>query len=111
MRRRKARRRTCLCCAKKADDADTVLAIELLKLHDAQAHSISNKPEKFRRLELAISGDAVEDVRVVHLSKRIVHNTPAGFNNDSSSHLLECLSSEVYGVLFSTYGREITLQT
>ena len=30
---------------------------------------------------------------------------------DSSFHLLECLSPEVYDVLFSTYGSEITMMT
>ena len=43
------------------EEADMALAIELLKLHDVQAHSIGNKPEKPRRPELAMAGDAVED--------------------------------------------------
>ena len=36
---------------------------------------------------------------------------PQNYKKDSSGHLLECLSSEVYGVLFSTYGRDISFQT
>ena len=39
------------------------------------------------------------------------YKTLAGVTRDSSSHLLECLSPEVYSVLFSTYGREISSQT
>ena len=35
-------------CSKEVDAQDTAQAIELLKLHDAQAHSIANKPEKPR---------------------------------------------------------------
>ena len=99
-------------CSKEVDAQDTAQAIELLKLHDAQAHSIANKPEKPRRPELAMTGDAVE----AHDWEQFVfkyeqYKTLAGVTKDSSSHLLECLSSEVYGVLFSTYGRAISSQT
>ena len=85
-------------CNKKVEEADKTLANELLKLHDVQAHSIGNKPEKPRRPDLAMTGYEQ-------------YKTLAGVTKDSSSHLLECLSSEVYGVLFSTYGRDISFQT
>jgi hypothetical protein len=35
----------------------------------------------------------------------------AGISSEASSHLLACLSTEVYNVLFATYGRTLTDQT
>ena len=45
-------------CSKEVDTPDTAQAIELLKIHDAKAHSIAIKPEKPRRPELATAGGA-----------------------------------------------------
>ena len=99
-------------CNKKVEEANVTIAIELLKLHDVQAHSNGNKPEKRRRPDLAMTGDAMEDTEWEQFVFRYEqYKTLAGVTKDSSSHLLECLSSEVYGVLFSTYGREISSQT
>ena len=47
-------------CSKKVEEPDIALAIVLLKLHDAQAHSIANKYEKPQHPELTMTGDAVE---------------------------------------------------
>ena len=43
-------------CSKEVDTPDTAQAIELLKIHDAKAHSIAIKPEKPRRPELDTAG-------------------------------------------------------
>ena len=81
-------------CDKKVEEADKTIALEL---HDVQAHSIGNKSEKPRRPELAMSGDAVEDTEWEQFVFRYEqYKTLAGVIKDSSSHLLECLSSEVY---------------
>ena len=88
-------------CAKQVEAPDIATALEMLKLHDAQAHSIANKPEKPRRPELAMTGDAVEAQdwdKFVFMYKH--YKTLAGVTKDSSSHLLECLSSDVYSILF-----------
>ena len=97
-------------CDKKVEEAYKTL--ELLKLHDVQAHSIGHKPEKPRRPKLVMSGDAVEDTEWEQFVFRYEqYKTLAGVTRDSSSHFLECFSPEVYSVLFSTYGREISSQT
>ena len=66
-------------CDKKVEEADKTLALELLKLHDVQAHSIGNKSEKPRWPELAMSGDAVEDrVGAVRLQVRAIQDPGGG---------------------------------
>ena len=83
-------------------------AIELLKLHDTQAHRIGNKPDKQLRPTLAMPGDAVEDKDWERFMFMFDHYKKlVGLDTNSSSHLLECLSTEVHDVLFSTYGKEI----
>ena len=57
-------------------------------------------------------GDAVEEEDWDELVLKFeYYKTLAGVINDSVSHLLECLSSEVYSVIFSTHGREVSNQT
>ena len=99
-------------CVKEVEAPDFNGALELLKLHATMAHSISIKPEKPRRPQLVMTGDAVEAEDWDEFVFKFEHyKTLAGVTNDSASHLLECLSSEVYSVLFSTHGREISNQT
>ena len=104
-------------CTKKVEAPDHASALETLKFHDTQAHSSqvqgpATKPEKPRRPQLAMSGDAVEAEDWDEFVFKFEHyKTLAGVTSDSASHLLECLSSEVYSVLFSTHGREISKQT
>ena len=94
------------------ESAEPPIAIQLLKLHDSQVHGLANKPEKPRRPELTMTGDAVEDTDWEQfVFKFEQYKTLAGVTKDSSSHLLECLSTEVYSVLFSTYGRGISSQS
>ena len=63
-------------------------------------------------LEMSGDADAVEDKDWEKFVFQYEHyKTLVGVTKDSSSHLFECLSFEVYDVLFSTYGREITTQT
>ena len=101
-------------CAKEVDAPDLTSALRLLELHDAQAHShsLTTKPEKPRRPHLAMTGNAVEahdwDQFVFSYEQ---YKTVAGVTKDSASHLLECLSTEVYSILFSTYGREVSNHT
>ena len=104
-------------CTKKVEAENTATALELLKLHDTQAHSSqvqghATKPEKPKRPQLAMSGDAVEaEDWDEFIFKFETYKERAGVTNNSTSHLLECLSSEVHSVLFSTHGREISKQT
>ena len=104
-------------CAKQVEAENTATALELLKLHDTQAHSSqvqghATKPEKPKRPQLAMSGDAVEAEDWDEFTyKYEQYKELAGVTNASTSHLLECLSSEIYSVVFSTYGREISKQT
>ena len=94
------------------EEAEPAIAIQLLKLHDSQVHGLASKPEKPRRPELTMTGDAVEDTDWEQfVFKFEQYKTLAGVTKDSSSHLLECLSTEVYSVLFSTYGRGISSQS
>ena len=59
-----------------------------------------------------MTGDAVEDTEWDQFVFKYKHyKTLARVTKDSASHLLECLSSEVCHVLFSTNGREISTQT
>ena len=99
-------------CDKRLEAPDYAIALDALKLHDAQVHSLSNKPEKPRRPQLTMTGDAVEAEDWDEFVFKYRHyKTLAGVTKDSSSHLLECLSTEVYSILFSTYGEEISAQT
>ena len=76
------------------------------------AHVVSIKLEKTRRPQLAMSGDAVaaEDWDEF-MFKFETYKERAGVTDNSTSHLLECLSSEVHSLLFSFYGRGISKQT
>ena len=47
-------------CAKKVKGETETSAFNFLQLHDAQAHSIANKPEKPRRPILAMLGDTLD---------------------------------------------------
>ena len=72
------------------DDKNPMKALQLLQLHDTQAHSIANKPEKPRCPILAMPGDAVEDKDWERFVFQFQHNKKlAGFVTDSSSHVLE----------------------
>ena len=76
------------------ESAEPPIAIQLLKLHDSQVHGLANKPEKPRRPELTMTGDAVEDTDWEQfVFKFEQYKTLAGVTKDSSSHLLECLST------------------
>ena len=99
-------------CDREAVRGDRAQAIERLKVHDTQAHSIANKPEKPRRPTLIMPGDAVEDKDWDHFIFQFkTYKKLAGIDTDSYSHLIQCLSPEVHKVLFSTYGEEIMSMT
>ena len=67
-------------CHKKVEEADMKLAIELLKLHDVQAHSIGNKPEKPRRPELTKA-----DLKLATAEKLAVAKESAKFSQAAMS--------------------------
>ena len=99
-------------CTKVVLGDDRNQALEFLLIHDAQAHSIANKPEKPQRPQLVMIGDAVKDTDWAQFVFKSQHyKTLAWVTTDSASHLLECFSSEVYSILFSTYGEGISSQT
>ena len=81
-------------CKKVVKFSATDSAFQLLQLHDAQAHSIANKPEKPRQMELTMTGNAVEDTEWDKFIFKYEHyKSLAGVTKDFASRLLECLSS------------------
>ena len=60
----------------------------------------------------SILDDAVDDTDWEQfMFKYEQYKTLAGVTRDSSSHLLECLTIEVYSGLFITYGYNISSQS
>ena len=96
---------------KSVDTGDVSTDIQLLQLHDTQVHGLANKPEKPRRPELIMTGDAVEVKDWEQfVFKYEQYKLLKGVKKDSTSHLLECLGNDVYSVLFNTYGGDIKSQ-
>jgi hypothetical protein len=86
------------------EEAEPTIAIQLLQLHDSQVHGLASKPEKPRLPELTMTSNAVENTDWEQfIVKFEQYKTSADVTKDSSRHLLECLSPEVYSVLFSYY--------
>ena len=98
-------------CGFKTEVMSAAIGIEYLKLHSSEAHGLSSKPEKPKKpsLEMVVSCvDALEWEAFVH--RFTTYKQLAGLSGDAASHLLDCLSKEVYGVIFSTYGSAVSTQ-
>ena len=48
-------------CDKETLEVEVDVAIQMLQLHHTQVHSLAQKPDKPKRPELHMPGDAVED--------------------------------------------------
>ena len=99
-------------CKRKMAEAEPGVAVEMLKLHHQQVHGTTTKPEKPKRPELTMAGDAVEATdfdRFAFLFNQ--YKKLSGITSEAPSHLLECLGTEVMAILYNTYGAAITDQT
>ena len=88
------------------------VAVEMLKVHHQQVYGTTTKPEKPKRPELTMAGDAVEATdfdRFAFLFNQ--YKKLSGITSEAPSHLLECLGTEVMAILYNTYGAAITDQT
>ena len=99
-------------CKRKMAEVEPGVAVEMLKLHHQQVHGTTTKPEKPKRPELTMAGDAVEATdfdRFAFLFNQ--YKKLSGITSEAPSHLLECLGTEVMAILYNTYGAAITDQT
>ena len=86
--------------------------IEYLKLHSSEVHGLTSKPEKPKKPSLEMSGSCVDALQwEAFVHKFRTYKQLAGLTGDAASHLIDCLSREVYEVIFSTYGAEVSTQT
>ena len=99
-------------CPYKTDALEAELAIRFLEMHVSQSHGIHSRPEKLKKPELDMVGNVVDTLdweTFVH--KFDTYKKLAGISGDGGSHLLACLSKDVYSVLFSAYGPGISDQS
>ena len=95
-------------CDYKTDKLEASVAVEFLKLHVSQNHGVASKPEKPRKPSLKMVGNSVDTLEWdTFLHQFAVYKKLSGVSGDAGSHLLDCLSKEVYAVLFSAYGADI----
>ena len=98
-------------CSYATEEVEASEGIEFLKLHTSQNHGVTSKPEKPKKTVLEIVGNTIDMLDwEAFLHKFEVYKKLSGITADAGSHLLDCLSKEVYAVLFSTYGSEISSQ-
>ena len=98
-------------CDFKTEMMTAATGIEYLKLHSSEVHGRSSKPKKPKKPSLEMTGscvDALEWEAFVH--KFTTYKQLAGLSENAASHLLDCLSKEVYGAIFSTYGAAVSTQ-
>ena len=99
-------------CSFETEELEPTDAIEFLKLHTSQNHGVTSKPEKPKKpvLEMATNTiDILDWEAFIH--KFSVYKKLSGITGDAGSHFLDCLGKEVYSVLFSTYGVEMSSQS
>ena len=98
-------------CPYTTEEVEACDAIEFLKLHTSQNHGVASKPEKPKKPVLEIVGNTIDTLDwEAFLHKFEVYKKLSGITADAGSHMLDCLSKEVYAVLFSTYGSKISSQ-
>ena len=95
-------------CDFQTDDLEANVGIEFLKLHVNQNHGNAAKPEKPKRPLLAMSTEVIEHRDWSAFQHQFAnYKKLANISGQAANHLLECLSPEVYRVLFDTYGGAI----
>ena len=98
-------------CEYATDILEADLAIRFLEIHVAQAHGVNSKPEKPKKPDLEMIGNVVDALDwETFIHKFDTYKKLAGISGDGGSHLLACLSKDVYSVLFSAYGADISKQ-
>ena len=98
-------------CPYETEEMDAATGIEYLKLHSSQVHGVANKPEKPKKPTLEMTGSCVDVLDwEAFIHKFSVYKNLSGIPGDAASYLLDCLSREVYNVLFSTYGESVSKQ-
>ena len=86
-------------------------AIEFRKLYTSENHGVLTKPEKPTKAILEMSANTIDCLDLdSFLHKFDVYKKLSGITGDAGSHFLDCLSKEIYSVLFRTYGTEISAQ-
>ena len=79
-------------CSEETIDLEPELAIRMMELHNTQVHSMSRKPDKPKRPELALTADTVEDTDFEQFQFMFQeYKKLARLGKNSPSHLLECL--------------------
>ena len=98
-------------CSYATDDMEASVAVEFLKLHVSQVHGIAGKPEKPKKPVLDMAGNTIDSLDWDAFTHKFsVYKQLSGISENAGSHFLDCLSKEVYGILFSTYGSDISNQ-
>ena len=98
-------------CAYVTDEVEASVAVEFLKMHVGQVHGIASKPEKPKKPVLEMSGNTIDSLEWDAFTHKFsVYKKLSGISENAGSHFLDCLSKEVYGILFSTYGSDISNQ-
>jgi len=99
-------------CGKKTDPAtEPEIAIQLLHLHVSLVHGMAGKPDKPRRPELKLVGDAVEETDWDYFKFQFSqYKKLANITEDASIHLLECISPDIHRRLFIAYGISLNTQ-
>ena len=99
-------------CDFKTEELEASLGIEFLKLHVSQNHGNAAKPEKPKRPLLAMSAEVIEHRDWAAFKNQFAnYKKLASISGQAANHLLECLSPEVYRVLFDTYGDAVNDMT
>ena len=95
-------------CDFQTDELEVSVGIEFLKLHVSQNHGNAAMPEKPKRPLLAMSAEVIEHRDWSAFQHQFAnYKKLANISGQAANHLLECLSPEVYRVLFDTYGGAI----
>ena len=98
-------------CSYVTDELEASVAVEFLKMHVSQVHGIASKPEKPKKPVLEMSGNTIDSLEWDAFTHKFsVYKKLSGISENAGSHFLDCLSKEVYGILFSTYGSDISNQ-
>ena len=98
-------------CNFKTDVLEGDVAIEYLKLHASQVHRVCSKPEKPKKPVLEMVGNTIPALDWDSFIHRFeLYKRLAGIKGDAGNHFLDCLSKEVYSILFSTYGQSVSNQ-
>ena len=102
-------------CDYATDTLEAELAIRFLEIHVAQAHGVTSKPEKPKKPDLEMIGNVVDALDwETFIHKFDTYKKLAGISGDGGSHLLACLSKDVYYLfylfIFITYSQLAFLQ-